>query len=267
MPGRLERKFQQLMKRTFALIALAAVTTGAFAQTTATGEAAPRDLGLTGTTDFDAWTTLSNSVYAGYGNFPGLSPWPGGIASNLGGDAEVVKVANGAGGGPYVGSGSLYFGGFSDVPNTFGGTVAAVDGSALAGLNTVVFQVQIAEAWGYDLFSGIGPVLSYNGGTQRLAATYSNTMASVFNGTFTTPLGEEDLFINLQGFQWDLNSISDPITSFSIEFSAVQHAQIYGMRLDQTDAVYGSAVVPEPATSAALGLGAAALLRRKKKNA
>ncbi len=79
---------------------------------------------------------------SGYGTFPGSGNWPAPIQSNVGGDATLNKTANGAGGGPYPASGSIYFGGFSGDQNVNGGTLAVTDNSPVANLQTVVFQAR-----------------------------------------------------------------------------------------------------------------------------
>lgn len=254
-----------MQRQAFTLIAALAAVTGAYAQLTATGEAAPIPISLQGNTQHDLWSTLSAATHTGYPGFPGTSSWPAPIESNEGQDGNVTKVSNGAGGGPYVGNSSIYFGGFSSDINNFGGTLAVNDATPVADLNTVVFQLQIAEAWTWDLWNDAGAVLNFNGGNQQLAATYRSLVAQEFTGTVEMPSGTENLYTNLHAFQWDLSGINDPITSYSIVFSGVQHSQIYGMQLDQTDAVYNTEVVPEPATLTLAALAGIAALRRRKK--
>jgi len=221
-----------------------------------------QDPGLPGTTQGDSWTTLHSAANPGFPGFPGTGAWPSAIGSNLGGDAELTKVANGAGGGPIPLGGSMYFAGFSGDINAFGGTLAINDSTPVADLANVVFQIDIGEAATYDFFDHVLPVLNFNGGTQALAATYAVITSRVSTGVFQTPEGPEEVYRNVHLLQWDLTGISEPITSFSIEFSGVQHAQIYGMRVDQSD-VYTSLAptqaVPEPASMALLFVGVAAL--------
>jgi hypothetical protein len=229
------------------------------------------DPGLTGTTQYDAWSTtsLTSAANPGFPGFPGTGTWPGGIGSSSGGDADLTKVANGVGGAPYPAGGSMYYGGFSGDFNLDGGTLAVVDQTTVADLANVVLQVQIGEAWTYDFFNDVLPVLSYNGGAQALAATYSIVASREYVDTVQMPTGPEDVFKNTYLLQWDLTGLAEAVTSLSIQFTGVQHAQLYGLRLDQSD-VYTSlapAAVPEPASMSLLFCGVAALAWRLRKRA
>lgn len=229
---------------------------------------------LDGTTSLDRWTTaLTTTGSSGYPGFPGTGAWPASIGSDTGGDAVLDKVANGTGGGPYPGGGSLYFGGFSADINNDGGTVSVSDATPVAGLANVVFQVEIGEAWTHDFFNAELPVLSYTtslGTTSDIAATQWALTGQFYNGTVPMPSGDEDVFINAYLLQWDLGSVAEEITSFAITFTGVQHAQVYALQLDQGN-VYTSAIaVPEPAAFAAfagLGVLGLATLRRRPRAA
>ena len=241
-------------------------------------------LDAAGNVSNNAWVNLTtfaqNGVpgITGYPGFPGTGAWPAPIASQVnsaGSDAAALsKVSNGNGGAPYVASGSLYFGGFSGAYNNNGGTLRVSDSTPLANLQTVAFQVGIGEAWTYDFHNGVLPTLSYTtaaGTTTGVAATFSSTLEAFFNGTVAMPTGEESLYINQYGLQWDLRGVSQPITSFSIDFTGVQHAQIYGMTLTQSD-VFTQVVavpVPEPETYALMlgGLGMVVMLARRRRQA
>lgn len=235
------------MKKTY-LIAL--LGTLAFASVSHAAPMALIDPGLTGITDYDQWNTLNAAAYPGYGSFPGSGAWPAPMQSQTGGDATLNKVSNGTGGGPYPASGSIYFGGFSGDFNVNGGTLAVKDNTALAGLSELFFQIQIGEASTYDFWNGVLPTLSYNGGTQNLAATNSDLLEAYYNGTVTMPTGEEPIYINTYGLTWDLSSIGVPITDFTISFTGVQHAQLYKLRVDQAAA--SAEAVPDSGTTLAM---------------
>lgn len=239
-----------MMKHLFFHAVLCGV--GLLAMASSASAIAPHPVHLSGNTSYDEWTAagLSAPANPGYPGYPGSGNWPNPIGSNLGGDAILSRISGGAGGnGPFPAGESLYFGGFSSTPNTFGGTVAISDSTIAFDLKTVVFQIEIAEAWTYDFWNEAVPTLSYNGGTQDLAPTFETLVYAEFLGTISMPSGEEALYKNLYAFQWDLSGISEPITSYSISWSGVQHAQVYGLRLDASSDVYSSAVltpIPEP---------------------
>jgi len=231
------------------------------------------DPSLAGNTQYDEWTTngLTSAVNPGYGSYPWTAPWPGPIASTEGGDAGLYRTAGSteSTGGPVPAGGALYFGGTAADANVFGGSLAIVDASPLAGLANVVFQIKIAEAFGYDFYDHILPVLSYNGGTQNLAATYAAITEKIDDGIVQTPGGPQSSYTNTHLLQWDLSGISG-ITDFTISFSGVQHAQVYGLRVDQYDvftSLAPTAAVPEPTSVALLACGLAAVLYRARKRA
>lgn len=229
--------------------------------------------GLTGNTQTDFWSqNRLSTVESPAGVFPGFGAWPapGFIASSTldvgsNGDGGLYKVANGPGGGPYPVSSSIYHGGTSSTPNTLGGTLGARDATPVAGVSNIVFQLQIGEAFGHDLFNGVLPVLNYNGGSQALAALTSVQIGHEFAGTFPDPLGGADLslFTNTYLLQWDVTGLG--ITSIAVNFSGVQHSLVYQLQLNQSD-VFVS--VPEPASvslaSLAL-LGVVGLVWKKRR--
>ncbi len=217
----------------------------------------PKPITLPGSTDFDGWNQsgLNNTGNPGFPGFPGSPPWPNPIGSNVtgSGDATLNKVSGNA----YPAAASIYFGSFTLIPNKFGGRLAVADSTPLSGVKTIILQMQIGESLGFDLFGGL-PVLNYNSGSQQISPNYSALWANEPNGTFPVPGGgEEPLFINLRAFQWDLTSLG-PITNFNIQFSAVEHAQLYALQLDQGSIM--TVIVPEPATISLILLVALALL-------
>lgn len=251
----------------------------------AQAQTAPRTVTLGGTSQYDGWANFNSTNFPGAGSFPGTGAWTNGpLGSNTAGsgDGTLRKAANGSGGGPYVASGSIYFAGFSSTPNTNGGQLALEDTTAISGLKTVVAQIEIGEAFGYDLYNRADAVLSYSyiptGGSSTVNGSFSSTaftslLASVDTGeTFPNPVtgDDEPLYRNLRAYQWDLSGIAGTVTSISVAFNGVQHAQLYSAQLDQSTAIHGTnvfspAAVPEPTSMAALGLGALALLRRRRK--
>lgn len=165
----------------------------------------------------------------------------------------------------------MYFGGFGGTPNTYGGTLAIADSTPVSGLESIVLQLQFGEASTYDFFdAGTAgydlndfPLLYINGSDIAIQAGYVNKVIQVFTGTVEMPTGTEPLYINLWAFQWDLSGITEPITSFEIQFNGVEHAQLYGARVDQSDTfVQAVTAVPEPSTWMLIGLGLAVVAYR-----
>lgn len=228
-----------------ALVASAGLTT-----------AATIDVGLSGTTSEDGWYNLTSANFSGYGSFPGSGAWPSPIGSNTpgSGDAELNKTAGAA----YLAGEGIYSGGYSATANTSGASFLASDSTVVAGLQTVVFQIEIVQAYGYDFYNNVLPTLSYNGGNQKIAADYNAILGQYQNGTFETPDGIQPLYVTLYGLQWDLSGITTPITSVEITWTTVQHSVIYSAQLDQSSTF--TQVVPEPSTYALIGLGLGALL-------
>lgn len=243
----------------FSRLITAIATLAAFASTASVSTAALIDLTLAGNTSTDKWTTasLSSGSNSGFPGFPGTSAWPRPIESVSGGDAQLTKVSNGTGGGPYPAGGSIYYGGMSGEVNNNGGTLAVIDNTPIANLSNVLFQIEIGEAWTYDFFNHELPALTYStaSGDVTLEATSWKVIEQVFNGTIEMPSGLENLYNNTYLLQWDLSGVSEDITKISISFTGVQHAQLYSLQLDQSD-VYSQypllTSVPEPATYAAI---------------
>ena len=119
------------------------------------------------------------------------------------------------------------------------------DSTPLADLKTVVFQIQIGEATGYDLYSA--PALKINGGSSIVDPLFSGIINRFQNGTFNSPAtgADEPVYVNTRGYQWDVSSLG-AVTSFTIDFSGVTHSQIYGLQLDQSSSFFSTAVIPEP---------------------
>jgi len=59
---------------------------------------------------------------------------------------------------------------------------------------------------------------------------------------------DETVYVNTYAFEWNLGA--NAVTSIAIDFSAVTHAQVYAMRLDQSTAVLSQSVFSPAAPSA-----------------
>lgn len=213
---------------------------------------------LGGAVSYDGWQDIIADNFTGYGLFPGGSAWPSPIGSNAGGsgDAQLQRLAGGGGGGPFPATESLYFGSNRQIPNELGGTLRIADETPVPSVRTVTLQIQIGQADGYDFQSPNGlPVLKSNGQSASLASRTPVLIGRIDYGTFPNPQtgADEPLYLNTWGFQWDVSALGT-ITSIQIDFSAVTHAQIYAMRLDQSSTAYTSSVFTASSDTRIIGL-------------
>lgn len=200
----------------------------------------------------EAWEELTATAYPDNDvTFPGTGAWPDPLESQVGpnnGSSTLNKTANGFAGGPYPASAAIYYGGVFSVPNTNGGeiTVEAAGSAVLAAVKTVVFQIDLGEAWTYDLYSGAAPVLTYttSSGTGTATLAYQSLYKETFNGTVSMPSGTEDLNINSRAYQFNLSGVTGTITKIQIKFQGVQHAQLYGAAIQQFNAASSVSILP-----------------------
>lgn len=224
-----------------------------------------------GNTSYSAWSNINAFNYSGYGSFPGNQPWPAPIQATEGSTIPTLNRIAGAptGGGPFLASESIYFGNFQQVPNALGGTLQLFDSAPLFNLRTLVFQIQIGEATGFDFFQPSGfPKLSINGGG-TVSATFTNLVNRFQNGTFPSPEtgSNEPVYVNTWAYQWNVSTATN-FNNYAIDFSGVTHAQVYSLRIDGTDVLQSGAVIPEPSTISLIilsAIGTAGYLYRKRK--
>lgn len=219
---------------------------------------------------YDGWEGFNSANYSGYGGYPGTAAWPAPIGSDSAGsgDATLNKVP-GTSGYPSTSPGVYYIysttvGGGNAIPELVVGSFSITDSTPVADLATVAFQIQISywDLVGTPFPTGVLPTLSYNGGSQNLAATFSHLN---YTGAFTSPFGSG--IADFWGFQWDLSGIIDPINSFTINYSVTNHAQTYALRIDQTDAVFDHNVVPEPSRAVLVMAALGTMVFRRKRSA
>lgn len=220
-----------------AILTLAAI--GAANAATAT-----LNIDLPGNSEQANWANLTSSTLTqaeGYNGFmTNTAGWTTPVSADSG-SATFDKVA-GTGGFP---SGSSIYN--FDTPGSF----FISENSPLANLETVVFQ---SDAVGGMM---VAPTLSYNGGSQALAAVNTFSVSGDFVGMDTSS--------TIFGYQWDLSGIVDPITDFTINWTSVVHNSNYTMQLNQGDTFQ---VVPEPSTyalMAGIACGALILMRRQRR--
>jgi len=247
-------------------------TIGSAGNEATSSAAAPKSITLAGNSAYDAWGSLNSTTIPQSGSFPGFTMWDpvnSQTHSDADGFAQLKKIANGVGGGAFASSTSLYFGG-TNGGNTYDGTLAVADATPVSGLESIVLQLQFGAASGYDFYdAGTAgydlsdfPLLYINGSSVAIQAGYVNKVIQAYTGTSGMSGTPEPVYVNLWAFQWDLSGVTEPIESFEIQFTGVEHAQLYGIRLDQSDTFNQMvpAAVPEPSTWILLGLGLAALV-------
>ncbi|MEM7792653.1 MAG: PEP-CTERM sorting domain-containing protein [Verrucomicrobiota bacterium] len=229
---------------------------------------------LPGTTDFDAWDnlTVTNPQVAaansgpggpagGYGVFPGSGPWPAPIESvltqgtsdtgddDLTGDATFNKLF-----------GNGYPAGISIYASPFGprASYEVSDDTPLAGLETVIFQLQIGSGSLPGFFLQENATLIINETTEVpfFAATFEDL------GAQNTGFGP--VIVGQLSYQWDLRGLGS-INSFDVNFRpAGTSSTITALQLDQGDIF--AAAVPEPSFAALIfGLGAIGLVARRRR--
>ncbi|MEM1158872.1 MAG: PEP-CTERM sorting domain-containing protein [Verrucomicrobiota bacterium] len=197
---------------------------------------------LSGSVSYDGWVdmTITNYDQSDFGgSFPGASPWVAPLAANqLNSSGATFNKVSGLG---YVATVSVYSP-FSPTPYEITSTTLTYD------VDTVIFQIDTGPGTGNLWFTSV-PTLSYNGGTQQLAADFTNTSAGSYpftNPVDVTQTGTTTIF----QYQWDLSTISN-VNDYTINYTTAPHSQNYEMQLDSGDTFVQ--VVPEPGTAGLLG--------------
>jgi hypothetical protein len=223
--------------------------TAVFAATATTHAAI--SVSLSGNTESSGWDNLknSNSYWSANGYptaYPGSAAWRAPVAANTAGSQGSAVLMKTSGNGYFSGS-SLYDAGGA-------GTFSISDASPIAGLSTVVFQIDAGTS------IGVLPVLHYNGGSQALAANY---FAQADGGylTFNFTTGQSFPTQN-RAWQWDLTGLG--VTSYEIVWgsTANNHLTQYEFNLATGDTF--SQVIPEPSSAVLISLASLALYRRRR---
>ncbi len=135
---------------------------------------------------------------------------------------------------------------------------STVTQSSAFDISNVLFQADIASNPEFSIpFSG-GPLLSFNGGSQNLAASYfanngsEDRVTSFGNQTYTGA-----------AWQWDLSAYGDTINSISIVNPYSVHTSVSGLRVDAAGGAF-TAAIPEPSMILLCGLaGGLGFVRRR----
>jgi len=130
-----------------------------------------------------------------------------------------------------------------------------------AGLKSLFLQISWAEGVASNFVTA--PTLTINTalGSQTLAATYSQLLGQQSVTIFGPTL------LDLSGYQWDLSSITSPITSYSVDWQMPQHSIMYAQDITESTRAATSNLLSTPEPSRAvfgmIGLLATALRRRR----
>ena len=232
-----------------AVVSVAALTSSAEAAFT---------ISLPGDTEFSGWNNLNNVNYPGYPNGGSSTAlWPAAITPNISGSAVGASLNKVSGGGypASTATNALY--------NLFNaGNYVINETSPVDGLATVVFQFDLAggnTAGEATPFANGVPSLSYNGGSQALAAAFTASQPGSFTGDF----GGAAFSTTTYAFQWDLSSIGAPITDYKINWTTSPHTLTYELTLHSGDSF--TQAVPEPSGMALALLGGITFLTGRKR--
>ncbi|MDP0492608.1 MAG: PEP-CTERM sorting domain-containing protein [Verrucomicrobiota bacterium JB023] len=201
------------------------------------------NVSLPGTTTTDGWDELVSSRLAGYGGYPGLSPWPGSVPANVSGSSNAAEFGKTSGAG-YFGTNSFYDGGNVGSLNMTSTTV-------LSDLETIVFQVDM----GASSFTS-SPSLLVNGSTQ-LSPVLSFVTEGDYSYSFGGPVSSTENHV----FQWDLTGLGS-VSDFEVQWDTASHTTIFAMQLDTGDEFVA---IPEPSTALLTLFGLPLFFVRKRR--
>lgn len=208
---------------------------------------------LPGISEQGGWEKLGTN-YAGnsWGSqgyptgYPGAGPWPSPISPNVSGSTSGATFTKDSGNGYFSGS-SIYDAGSS-------GMFSLTDNAPLGNLATVILQLDVGAP------VGVVPTLSFNNGSQALAANYFASFAGEY--TANGPSGPYPT--TNHAWQWDLSGVTEEITSYAIRWGSVpnNHLTQYEVTLTAGDTFMQA--VPEPTSAMLITIGALTLMCRRR---
>ncbi len=186
-------------------------------------------------------------------NFTLGSPQDTTIWSNLGNSNVGLAASSGSG------TASVQAPGFQATAGLYSFSAAystTVTQASSFDINNVLIQLDEAVNAAFPMPAG-GPLLSFNGGSQNIAANYFAVVGSEIRSTV---MGNETY--NGDAWQWDLSGYGETINSVTIVVPLTEHTSVVAMRVD-TAATY-TQVVPEPSVAALCGLAGLLAFRRRR---
>lgn len=202
---------------------------------------------LPGTMETAGWDQLnrSDTTFWDDNGYPTAGPgaWPAPVDANVSGSTSSAEFSK-LGGGAYFAGSSIYNAGTPDV-------FTLADSSPQADLSTIIFQA--------DLGSALASVsLSYNGGSQALAADFTGATMGEYLSGFGGPPSPTTNHV----YQWDLSGMG--VTDYAITFTTVPHGTIFELNLATGETF--AQVVPEPSVALLGGAAGLLLLTRRRRS-
>ncbi len=126
-------------------------------------------------------------------------------------------------------------------------------------MQNVIFQVDASINTTFAFpFSG-GPLLSFNGGAQNIAASYFS-----LNGTENRVTSFGPQTYTGGAWQWDLSGVTDTITSVMVMSPFSVHTSVSGQRIDASGS-FSVMPIPEPSAMGLIGLSGGLWLARRRR--
>lgn len=233
--------------------------------------------------------TTVHHTWSGFTLPPGVSPgvagaagqWAGtstptnlGFASNGGSTADQFYVPLAPGGTAQYSTETTDFVG-GGIYTFFSSTHFQLSSTApLASTETFVLQLSVAA--GTPTPSGGAPTNFLSAPVLKLtlADTSTVTLAANFSlvensGPYTVPVLGFNTTLSTIGYQWDLSSVTQPITSYTVDYQLAYHGMIFGADSVASSEVHSESVltaIPEPGTAlfGALLVGMAFARRQRR---